>query len=167
MKKVFTSILLLAALLMPAFISASAQTESAFVNTDFSSTDGWTAVVSEGFRDYGSGAIGSYRVRTDDFIPAATVDDTHLETEYCIGVEARWAGNFASYTQVSQANLPAGNYSISFDVENVNAGTTKATYENRFFVTVGEQQFADEQTEWMDGKSSWTTHTIFFTVTEE
>ena len=136
---------------------------TAIVNADFASLEGWTAVVSESFHDQGNGLIGEYKVRSE--FDAATVDETHLATEYCIGVEARWASSFASYSQET-AELPAGEYMLIFDVENVNGGTTKATYENRFTVTVGETVSTDTFTEWMDGKSAWTTHGIKFALTE-
>ena len=133
-----------------------------FVNTDLSSTEGWTAVTSEKFRDLGNGKIGEYSVR---FSPA-TVDETHLASEYCFGFEARWATNFASYTQESKVELPAGTYTLTYDVENVNQATTKDTYNNLFTVTVGEKVFTDQTTEWMNGKSSWTKHTLVFSVEE-
>ena len=147
-----------------AFKVANIDIATAIVNADFSSMEGWTPVVSGSFRDFGNGLIGTYRVRTDDFIPAATVDETHLATEYCIGLEARWDGNFASYNQ--DVMLPAGNYKLTFDVENVNAGTTSAKYNNLFKVTNGETVYVDESTEWMNGKSGWTSHAIRFILTE-
>ena len=148
-----------------AFRAANFNFATAIVNADFSSMEGWTENVSGGFRDFGNGLIGTYRVRTDDFIPAATVDETHLATEYCIGLEARWDGNFASYNQ--DVMLPAGNYKLTFDVENVNAGTTSANYNNLFKVTNGETVYVDESTEWMNGKSGWTSHAIRFILTED
>ena len=148
-----------------AFRAANLNFATAIVNADFSSMEGWTENVSGGFRDFGNGLIGTYRVRTDDFIPAATVDETHLATEYCIGLEARWEGNFASYNQ--DVMLPAGNYKLTFDVENVNAGTTSANYNNLFKVTNGETVYVDESTEWMNGKSGWTSHAIRFILTED
>ena len=135
-----------------------------FVNTDFASTEGWTAVTSDSFKEIGNGKIGEFKVYNN--IPA-TVDDTHLATEYCFGFEARWSSNFSSYTQESKVALPAGTYTLTFDVENVNGSTTKASYENRFKVTVGDNVFTDQATEWMNGKSSWTKHTIVFNVDED
>lgn len=132
-------------------------------NADFASLEGWTAVTSESYKDLGNGLIGTYQVRGE--FDAATVDETHLATEYCIGLEARWNTNFASYTQ-TVTTLPAGSYSLVYDVENVNAATTAADYENRFTVTVGETVYSDSFTEWMKGKSAWTTHAIVFTVEE-
>jgi hypothetical protein len=131
-------------------------------NADMSSTEGWTANCSEGFKDFGNGLIGTYNVR---FSPA-TVDETHLSTEYCFGFECRWQTNFASYNQTTTA-LPAGVYKITYDVENVNAATTNATYNNLFYAQVGDSKYTDSSTEWMNkGKSSWTTHTISATVQE-
>ncbi|MDE5740207.1 MAG: hypothetical protein K2H92_07860, partial [Bacteroidaceae bacterium] len=121
---------------------------------------GWTENISEGFRDYGMGQIGTYEVR----ISPATVDETHLETEYCAGFECRWTGNFAAYSQTTGI-LPPGNYKLTFDVENVNEATAKANYNNLFTVTAGENVYADNSTEWMEGKSSWTSHSIPFTIT--
>ena len=134
-----------------------------FVNTDFASTEGWTAVTSAQYADLGNGKIGEYNVR---FSPA-TVDDAHPATAYCFGFECRWSTNFSSYTQESKVALPAGTYTLTFDVENVNGSTTKAAYENRFTVTVGEKVFTDQATEWMNGKSSWTKHTLVFDVVED
>ncbi len=131
-------------------------------NADMSSTDGWTKNCSEGYKDIGNGLIGTYNVR---FNPA-TVDETHLSTEYCFGFECRWQTNFASYYQTTEA-VPAGVYKFTFDVENVNAATTKATYNNLFYAQVGDSKYTDSSTEWMNkGKSSWTTHTISATVQE-
>ena len=131
-------------------------------NMDFSSVEGWTAVVSGEYRDYGNGLIGTYKVYGDN---AATVDETHLATEYCFGFECRWNTNFASYTQET-AELAPGFYKLQYDVENVNGKTTAASYENRFTVTVGDKVYTDESIEWMRGKSAWTTHSIVFEVTE-
>lgn len=132
-------------------------------NADFSSINKWTADVSASYNDYGNGLIGTYQVRGD--LPAATVDETHLATEYCIGLECRWSGNYASLTQVT-AELPAGYYTLSFDVENANGSTTSANYDNLFFVEYGDKKITDSSKEWMSGKSNWTTHEIKFVVTE-
>ena len=124
---------------------------------------GWDKVTSAQYYDLGMGLIGTYQVRGEH--SASTVDETHLATEFAAGLECRWNTNYAAFTQTT-AELPAGAYKLTFDVENTNATTTKANYENRFNVTVGETTYADESTEWMDGKSAWTTHTIAFTLTE-
>jgi len=131
-------------------------------NADFSSAEGWTAVVSSEYRD-----LGMYQIGGEQMVrfAAPTADDTHLTTEYAAGFECRWNTNFASYTQTT-AEIPAGSYSLVYDVENVNDATTKAEYENRFTVTVGETVYTDDFTEWMNGKSAWTTHGIPFTLAE-
>ena len=124
---------------------------------------GWTGIHSDQFYDLGMGLIGTYQVRGEH--PASTVDETHLATEFAAALECRWATNYAAYTQTT-VEIPAGAYKLTFDVENTNASTTKANYENRFNVTVGETVYTDESTEWMQGKSAWTTHTIPFALTE-
>ncbi|MBQ4392258.1 MAG: hypothetical protein II826_04000 [Prevotella sp.] len=124
---------------------------------------GWTPVRSQQFNDLGMGLIGTYQVRGEH--PASTVDETHLATEFAAGLECRWSTSYAAYTQTT-VEIPAGAYKLTFDVENTNASTTKANYENRFTVTVGETVYTDESTEWMQGKSAWTTHTIPFALTE-
>ena len=154
--------LLFASLALFGAVSANAQTDvtSQYIqNADFSSTDGWEAVVSGQFRDYGNGLIGSWT----NYTAPATADDTHLETEYCFGLECRWQTSYASFTQTTQ-ELPAGVYTLTYDVENVNSGTQSTSYENRFYVQVGDNKITDSATEWMSGKSSWTTHTISFTI---
>ena len=137
-------------------------TSTYIVNADFSSTDGWTAVVSGQYRDYGSGLIGSYGVRTAEGQSVSTVDDTHLATEYCLGFQCRWDTNFASYTQDIQ--LPAGNYVLSFDVENTNPKTSALSYVDLCYVALGSTKIYSSSTEWMNGQSAWTTHTISFTL---
>lgn len=136
-------------------------TSTYITNADFSSTEGWTANKSTDYSDIGNGLIGDYTVR---FSPA-TADETHLATEYCFGFECRWSGNFASYSQIIE-NLPAGYYELSYDVENVNEATTSAYYDNQFYVQTNYKTYLDTQTEWMNGKSNWTTHTISFMVNE-
>lgn len=162
-------LLLATCTLLGAVGNANAQTDvtSTYItNADFSSMDGWTAVTSSSFKDYGNGLIGTYGVRTAEGQAVSTVDETHLATEYCVGFECRWSNNFASYTQTT-AELPVGVYTLMFDVENTNPKTTSATtYANRFHVTVGETTYNDASTEWMKGKSAWTTHSITFSVTE-
>lgn len=135
-----------------------------FYNTDFASTEHWTPVVSSGYRDYGYGLIGTYVVQGSN--PAATVDETHLATEYCLGTECRWETNYSSLTQESFVEFPAGAYKLMYDVQNTNAGTTKAAYDNLFKVIVGDTEYVDESTEWMEGATSWTTHSILFNVAE-
>lgn len=141
-------------------------TDTYLTNADFSSTDGWTAYVSSGYRDYGQGNIGTYTVRTD-VGTAATVDATHLASEYCFGFEVRWGDNYASYYQETKTNLAAGVYTLTYDVQNTNANTTAGAYGNLFYVEVGGSTYYDSSTEWMNGGTNWTTHTITFTVTSE
>lgn len=161
--------LLLASFALFGAMNANAQTDvtSQYIqNADFSSTDGWTAYVSEQFKDFGNGLIGTYGVRTAEGQGVSTVDETHLATEYCLGLECRWSTNYASYNQTT-GELPAGVYTLTYDVENTNPQTTSSNnYNNLFYVQVGEQKNTDSSTEWMKGKSSWTTHTINFTVDE-
>lgn len=130
-------------------------------NADLSSLDGWTVASSSQYNDKGYGLIGTYNVR----FSAATVDETHLNTEYCLGFEARWSGNFASYSQTTVA-LPAGVYTLTYDVENVNAATSNLNYADYNFVQVGDTKYYSSATEWMAAKSSWTTHTIRVTLEE-
>ena len=154
------------AVAMLATVGAWAQTDvtsTYLTNADFSSTDGWEGYVSGSYKDYGNGLIGTYGVRTNEGQGVSTVDDTHLATEYCFGFECRWSGNFASYNQTT-SELPIGVYTLTFDVENTNLGTSSKTYQNLFYVKVGETTYTDNSKEWMSGKSSWTTHTISFTL---
>ena len=138
-----------------------------FVNTDLASQQGWTPVTSGGFNDTNSGLIGEFIVNSGNNTVPATVDETHLATEYCFGFECRWATNYSSFTQESFTDIPAGSYKLTFDVENVNENTQAANYENRFTVTVGDQVFTDQATEWMQGQSAWTSHAIEFSVLED
>ena len=144
-------------------LNASAQTDvtDKIANADFASLDGWTQNHPEKYWELGNGLIGSYAVANDK---TSTTDDTHLATEYCLGMQCRWSTNFANFTQ-EVASLPAGAYTLSFDVENTNASNA-ATYNNLFTVKVGETTYIDEKKEWMNGASGWTTHTISFSLTE-
>ena len=140
------------------------------INTEFNPEAdpiGWTAVHPAQYYDLGMGLIGQWQIRNENPIfPAPTVDEDHLNTEYAAGLECRWQTNYAAFTQTTTAELPVGAYTLTFDIENVNSNTTKAAYENRFSVTVGENVFADDATEWMNGATSWRPHVIIFTVTE-
>ena len=146
---------------MAAHIANGGDPTLALANSDLSSLDGWTVASTSGYNDKGNGLIGTYNVR----FSAATVDATHLDTEYCFGFEARWSNNFASYNQTTVA-LPAGVYTLTYDVENVNSATTSASYEDYSFIQVGETKNYSSTTEWMAAKSSWTTHTIRVTLNE-
>lgn len=162
--------LLFAAAMLLAAVGVNAQTDvtsTYLTNADFSSTDGWSPVVSTQYKDYGNGLIGTYGVRTIEGQAVSTADDTHSVEEYCFGFECRWSSSYASFTQVTKTPLIPGAYTLTFDVENTNPKTSSASYENRFTVKVGETTYTDSSTEWMRGKSSWTTHTIAFTVEEE
>ena len=138
-------------------------TTTYITNADFSSTDGWTQTHSAEYWSLGNGLIGTYAVANNK---TSTADDSHLESEYCLGIQCRWQTNYAAFTQTTSP-LPAGQYTLTFDVENTNTATTSATYENRFTITVGETTYSDEKKEWMSGSSNWTTHTISFTISEE
>ncbi len=141
-------------------------TATYITNADFSSTDGWTAYVSGSFKDYGNGLIGTYGVRTAEGQAVSTIDETHLATEYCFGFECRWSSSYASFNQTT-SELPMGVYTLTFDVEDTNPNTSKLSYDNLFYVQVGTTKHEDTATEWMNaGKSSWTTHTISFTLEE-
>lgn len=142
-------------------------TDQYITNADFSSTDGWTTYASSQYHSEGNGLIGTYVV-TNSY--TSTKDDTHLATEYCFGVQCRWQTNYVAFQQTKEsATLPAGVYTITYDVENTNTATTAGTsenYDNLFYVKVGETTYSDTSTEWMSGSSDWTTHTINFTVEE-
>ena len=146
---------------MASFITNGGDATLALANADLSSLDGWTVACTEGFNDKNKGLIGDYNVR---FSPA-TVDETHLATEYCFGFEARWSGNYASFNQTTVA-LPAGVYTLTYDVENVNNATTSASYADYNFVQVGGTKNYSSTTEWMAAKSGWTTHTIRVTLND-
>ncbi len=140
-------------------------TSTYLTNADFSSLTGWTAVTGGGTTlNQGSGLIGTYKPTGS---VAATVDESHLNTEYCLGFSCRWNGVYAAYQQETSANLPVGYYELSFDVEDVNSGSTKISYINYFYVQVGEAKTTDSQTEWQNaGASAWTAHTICFNIEE-
>ena len=146
---------------MAAYINNGGDPTLALANADLSSLDGWTVASTSSYNDKGNGLIGTYNVR----FSAATVDDTHLDKEYCFGFEARWSGNYASYNQTTVA-LPAGVYTLTYDVENVNGSTSNLTYADYNFVEVGGIKNYSSTTEWMAAKSGWTTHTIRVTLNE-
>ena len=141
-------------------------TSTYITNADFASIDGWTQDhPSSQYWSLGNGLIGTYAVANDK---KSTTDDTHLATEYCLGIQCRWSTNYANFTQTKEdATLPAGAYTITYDVQNTNASTTSATYNNNFYVKVGETTYSDTKKEWMNGSSAWTTHTISFSLEEE
>ncbi|MBO7068264.1 MAG: Ig domain-containing protein [Bacteroidaceae bacterium] len=158
--------LLFAMLCIASALGMRAQTDvtSTYItNADFSSTDGWTQSHSDGtFWALGNGNIGSYAVVNS---MTSTTDATHLSTEYCFGMQCRWSTSYAAFTQTkSSASLPAGVYTLTYDVQNTNTSTTSATYVNNFFAQVGDTKYSDSKTEWMSGNSNWTTHTISFSI---
>ena len=165
MKKIYKKLCAIVfALLGATSLSAQSDVTSTYIkNADFSSTDGWTVYKSGSYSDIGSGKIGEYKVR-NDVGTAATVDATHLATESCFGFEVRWGGSYSSYRQESLQELPAGVYSLTFDVQNTNTNTTAGAYENLCYVQVGDAACIDKSNEWMNGGTSWTTHTITFAV---
>lgn len=164
MKKLFTSLWALAFALG---INAQTDVTSTYINgwDDFSNTTGWTTSASDSYHEEGSGLIGTYAVANNK---TSTTDDTHLSTEYCFGFQCRWASNFSSFNRTTDdISLNLGYYTISYDVENTNSSTTSATYNNLFYVKVGDVTYADASTEWMSGESGWTTHSVLFPVDSE
>lgn len=146
--------------------SAFAQTDVTsdyITNGDFSSTEGWTLNAGGGTEhNEGSGLIGTLNLNNRP----STTDATHLATEYCFGFTARWNGRYTYYTQTAE-NLPAGAYTLSYDVQDVNTTSTKYNMDNYFYVQVGETKYSDNATEWMNaGASSWTAHSISFILNE-
>ncbi len=161
-KLLFLPCMLLGMLINVQNAKADEDLTSRITNADFSSTEGWTADVSNGHRDLGNGLIGTYKVQADH--AAATVDATHLATEYCFGFQARWSDGYASYYQ-QISDLPAGVYTLSYDIENTKSGSTNSTdYQSLFYVDVNNTRFYDSKTEWWTGKSGWTSHSIVFEI---
>ena len=166
MKKINKFIAILIAVLGVQIASAQTDVTSTYLtNADFSSQDGWSTNVSAQYKDFGNGLIGTYRANGSGSV--STVDATHLNTEYCFGVECRWANNYASFYQETKIALTPGVYTLSYDVENTNANTTAASYNNLFNVKVGTSTYTDPDNEWAKGGSSWTTHSITFVIAEE
>ncbi len=154
-----TSLLMVSAI----FAQAGDVTSQYLKDADFASLGSWTKVADSGFNDSGVGLIGTYAVR-NDVGTAATVDATHLASEYCLGLEFRW-GAYVSYTQETMAELPNGIYTLTYDVENTNANTVADNYASMFFVQVGDTKYEDTAVEWKNGGATgWTTHTISFVV---
>ena len=78
-------------------------TNTYITNADFSSTDGWTQEHPSGtYWALGNGLIGTYAVANDK---KSTTDDTHLATEYCLGMQCRWRSNYANFTQTTSTLL--------------------------------------------------------------
>ena len=161
MKKLNKLFAILIAVLGVQTLSAQTDVTSTYLtNADFSSTDGWTAYVSNQFKDYGNGKIGGKLAS----YAASSTDATHLNSEYFFGFQCRWSSSYASYNQET-SELPAGVYTLSYDVQNRNGSTTAASYNNLFYVKVGEKTYTDSYTEWMTGSTGWTSHSITFTIT--
>lgn len=92
-------------------------------------------------------------------------DNTHTENDFCIGVEARWDNQRMSFSQ--EVLLPKGNYTLSFDVQNVNPNTNSTTfsdYEDLFYVQVGNANPVKESNpSWINyNNGAWSTHTLSF-----
>ena len=139
-------------------------TSTYITDADLSATTNWTEYHSGSYWSLGNGLIGTYCVANTY---TSTADEKHLDTEYCFGMQCRWQTNYAAYQQTKEnATLAAGAYTLTFDVQNTNTSTTSATYNNLFYVKVGETTYSDTSTEWMGGNSAWTTHTISFTLEE-
>lgn len=138
-------------------------TSTYITNADFSSTTGWTNYSGGGSEhSEDSGLIGTLNLNSKP----STTDATHLATEYCFGFSARWNGRYTYYQQVLE-NVQAGAYTLSYDVQDVNSSSTKYNMDNHFYVQVGDTKYSDSATEWMNaGASSWTAHTISFTLNE-
>lgn len=164
-RKMFITLLWMICNIQHIMAQITVVTDQYLTNADFSSPSGWTEYVSGSYRDYGFGLIGTYKVRTD-VGSAATIDATHLSTEYCFGFETRWSNNYASYYQETDV-LPNGVYELTYDVQNTNKNTIKGNYGNLFYVQVGDNKYTDTQTEWMNGNTNWTTHSITFVITSE
>ena len=161
MKKLNKLFAILIAVLGVTTLKAQTDVTSLYLtNADFSSTTGWTAYVSNQFKDYGNGKIGGKLAS----YAASSTDATHLNSEYFFGFQCRWSSSYASYNQET-SELPAGVYTLSYDVQNRNGSTTAASYNNLFYVKVGEKTYTDSYTEWMTGSTGWTSHSITFTIT--
>ncbi len=146
------------------FVLAQTDVTSTYLtNADFSSTEGWKNYSGGGTEhSEGFGLIGTLNLNSKP----STTDDTHLATEYCCGLSARWNGRYTYYQQISE-ELPVGVWTLSYDVQDVNTTSTKYNMDNHFYVMVGETKYQDSSTEWMNaGASGWTNHTISFTLTE-
>lgn len=139
----------------------------------FQNMSNWTYTHSTSFYYSGNGIIGDNTIQVGNNFKSTT-DNTHLNSEYCIALEARWvqndgAGpeNFVQYTQETTKELPVGSYRLSFDIQNVNAGTTTAQYSNYFYVEVGGEKHYSSSTNWMgNSNTGWVTYTIDFTITD-
>ena len=151
------------ALLCTASSWAQTDVTSTYLTADFSSSTGWTLTSGGGSEhSEGFGLIGTLNLNSKP----STTDASHLSTEYCCGFSARWNGRYTYYQQTTKS-LPAGYWAVKYDVQDVNTTSTKYNMDNHFYVQVGETKYTDASTEWMNaGASSWTAHSISFTLTE-
>lgn len=160
-----------------------------FANADLSSTSGWAQSNNGTTITIGYGRIGlenevvnntptdtRYSIKVGNTINGENIErtlyptrdnDEHTKDTWCFGFNARWSGNYCSYQQTTTKKLVAGTYTLKFDVENANSAyTTTATYNNLFYVKVGNNQAVyDSNTNWMTrNNSGWVHHSIQFTV---
>lgn len=128
---------------------------------------GWNKSGSQ-YSTTGIGHIGTCKIDISNTVFTSTTDGTHTNEDYCIGLEARWQNNNVAFTQT--ASIPAGHYSLSFDVQNVNSSTTISSpsdYDDFFFVQVGSTKHYEDhpnnQPTWItNSNQGWLSHTISF-----
>lgn len=154
------------------------KTEKRTINSNEVTIDvlnGWTETGSY-FSGSGMGKIGTCTINinkwqgTTNNVNPSVIDDWHSGNDYCIGLEARWANSAISFSQ--ELSLPAGDYTLKFDVQNVNPSTTSSTttdYDDLFYVKVGSTEFrenySNNQATWMTyNNGDWSTHTISFST---
>lgn len=150
-------------------------------NVDFSSSysdnlgshpNNWTQNRNSTTYTLGNGLIGQQTKYTIGGEPNqvtfySTDDENHLTSDYSLFVDVRWKGNYAYYTQTTKQKLPEGHYKLVFDVQNRNNATADITYDNYFYVQIGDNasnRVYDTKVEWMRGGTGWTTHTIEFDI---
>lgn len=159
-------VLMAACALVGSAVATWAQTDvtSTYLTADFSSATGWTSFSGGGTEhSEGFGLIGTLSLNGK----SSTTDATHLSSEYCCGLSARWNGRYTYYQQTTKS-LPMGYWTVKYDVQDVNTTSTKYNMDNHFYVKVGETKYSDSSTEWMNaGASSWTAHSISFVLNEE
>lgn len=150
-------------------------------NVDFSSSysdnsgshpNNWTQNQNSTTYTLGNGLIGQQTKYTigegQNQVTFYSIDDeNHLTSDYSLFVDVRWKGNYAYYTQTTKQKLPEGHYKLVFDVQNRNNATADITYDNYFYVQIGDNasnRVYDTKVEWMRGGTGWTTHTIEFDI---
>lgn len=141
-------------------------TDTYITNADFSSTDGWTASTGGGSEvTYGMGKIGTLTINN----VTSLTDETHTADMYCAGVSARWENRYAAYQQTTSTELPAGVYTLSYDIENP-GGSSSYNMTNLFYVTVGETTTYDAAATAANfaklSGNTWESHSISFEVSE-